>query len=137
MTDTLQILHENALLKEQILSKDEQLQRFKARLDDPARNWKISESDYKEREYWDDYIAADEDMLNKCSTDKAPWYVIPADKKWFTRLAVAAIIIRTLDDLKLAYPTVSEVQQAELAAARQELLAQGIAEAADKAKKRK
>ena len=75
--------------------QEEQLERFKQRLDDPARNWKISESDYKEREYWDDYIAAFEDALSKRSTEHAPWFVIPANHKWFRNLAVSQIIAET------------------------------------------
>ena len=68
------------------ISKEEQLARFKQRLDDPARNWKISESDYKEREYWDDYTEAYEDLLRKTSTEHAPWFIIPSDHKWFRDL---------------------------------------------------
>ena len=86
------------------ISKEEQLERFKQRLDDPARNWKISESDYKEREYWDDYIAAFEDALSKCSTEHAPWFVIPANHKWFRNLAVSQIIAETMQDLGMKYP---------------------------------
>jgi PPK2 family polyphosphate:nucleotide phosphotransferase len=90
------------------ISKDEQLARFKQRLDDPARQWKISESDYKERKYWPDYIQAFEDMLRKTSTDHAPWYVIPSNHKWFRNLAVSQIITHTLEslDMKLPKPTV-------------------------------
>jgi len=90
------------------ISKEEQLARFKRRLDDPTRRWKISESDYREREYWDDYTQAFEDMLHKTSTRHAPWYVIPSNDKWFRDLAVSQIITRTLEDLdmKLPKPTV-------------------------------
>lgn len=86
------------------ISKDEQLARFKQRLEDPARQWKISDSDYKEREYWDDYIAAYEDMLERCSTGKAPWYVIPSNHKWFRNLAVSQIVRRALEGMKLQMP---------------------------------
>lgn len=86
------------------ISKDEQLARFKQRLEDPARQWKISDSDYKEREYWDDYIAAYEDMLERCSTGKAPWYVIPSNHKWFRNLAVSQIVCRALEGMKLQMP---------------------------------
>ena len=86
------------------ISPDEQLARFKTRLDDPARQWKISDSDYKERELWDDYIAAYEDMLVKCSTREAPWYVIPSNHKWFRNLAVSQIICDTMEDLKMKMP---------------------------------
>ncbi len=86
------------------ISKEEQLRRFKQRIDDPARHWKISESDYKEREYWDDYTKAFEDALSKCSTSHAPWFVIPANHKWFRNLAVSQIVVETLESLKMAFP---------------------------------
>jgi len=86
------------------ISKDEQLARFKRRLDDPARRWKISESDYREREYWDDYIHAFQDMLYKTSTQHAPWFVIPSNHKWFRDLAVSQIITRTLEELDMQLP---------------------------------
>ena len=86
------------------ISKEEQLVRFKQRLDDPAQHWKISESDYKEREYWDKYIDAFEDMLQQTSTHHAPWFVIPSNCKWFRNLAVTQIISHTLDDLGLKLP---------------------------------
>ena len=86
------------------ISKEEQLARFKRRLEDPARRWKISESDYKEREFWDDYIDAFEDMLHKTSTPYAPWFVIPSNQKWFRDLAVSQIIIRTLEELDMKLP---------------------------------
>jgi PPK2 family polyphosphate:nucleotide phosphotransferase len=91
------------------ISKEEQLERFKQRLDDPARHWKISESDYLEREYWDDYQAAYEDAINNCSTDDAPWFVIPSDRKWFRNLAISEIIVETLEKIgmKLPAPTVN------------------------------
>ena len=90
------------------ISKDEQLARFKARLDDPGRQWKISDSDYSERDYWDDYIEAFEDALTKCSKKHAPWYVIPSNHKWFRNLAVSKIIANSMEDmnLKLPKPTV-------------------------------
>lgn len=86
------------------ISKEEQLERFKQRLDDPARRWKISEADYTEREYWDDYMAAYEDALSKCSTGDAPWFVIPADHKWFRDLAISEIIVDTMEKLGIALP---------------------------------
>lgn len=86
------------------ITPEEQLERFRQRLDDPARQWKISEADYKERALWDKYIAAYEDMLEKCSTKHAPWYVIPSNHKWFRNLAVSHIIEKTLDDMKLTLP---------------------------------
>ncbi|HEV2740826.1 MAG TPA: polyphosphate kinase 2 family protein [Candidatus Elarobacter sp.] len=86
------------------ISPDEQLRRFKARLDDPQRWWKLDEKDYTERKRWDDYRKAYEDVLERCSTERAPWYVIPANHKWFRNLAVARIVADTLDDLDLQLP---------------------------------
>jgi PPK2 family polyphosphate:nucleotide phosphotransferase len=86
------------------ISKEEQLARFAQRLDDPARNWKISEADYAEREFWDAYIAAFEETLAKTSVAHAPWYVVPANHKWFRNLAVSAIVAATLEDLGMGYP---------------------------------
>jgi PPK2 family polyphosphate:nucleotide phosphotransferase len=86
------------------ISKDEQLERFKRRLDDPDRHWKISDADYSEREYWAEYEAAYEDALGKCSTEDAPWYVIPADRKWFRDLVISQIIVETLEELGIEAP---------------------------------
>ena len=86
------------------ISKEEQLARFAQRLDDPTRNWKISESDYSERKLWDDYIDAFEDAIRATSTDEAPWYVIPANHKWFRNLVVSQIIADSIADLGLAFP---------------------------------
>ena len=86
------------------ISKEEQLARFKRRLDDPARHWKISEADYLEREHWEDYMRAFEDMLHKTSTQFAPWFVIPSNHKWFRDLTVSRIITRTLEDLDMKLP---------------------------------
>ena len=86
------------------ISPDEQLARFKQRLDDPARNWKISEVDYSERELWPQYVEAYEDALERTSTNIAPWYVIPANHKWFRDLAISEIIADTLDDMGLKLP---------------------------------
>ena len=86
------------------ISPDEQLRRFKARLDDPQRWWKLDEKDYAERARWDDYTKAYEEALERCSTKRAPWYVIPANHKWFRNLAVARIVADTLDDLDLQLP---------------------------------
>jgi PPK2 family polyphosphate:nucleotide phosphotransferase len=88
------------------LSKKEQKRRFLDRLDHPDKNWKFSAADVRERECWDDYMKAYEDMIANTASPQAPWYVIPADNKWFTRLAVAAAIVETLEDLNLAYPEV-------------------------------
>jgi PPK2 family polyphosphate:nucleotide phosphotransferase len=86
------------------ISKEEQLARFAQRLDDPNRNWKISESDYTERALWDDYIEAFDDVIHATSTKEAPWYVIPANHKWFRNLAVSQIMADTMEELKLAFP---------------------------------
>lgn len=86
------------------LSKKEQLSRFEARLDTPAKQWKISESDYKERKFWGDYTAAYEDVLSRCSTHHAPWFVIPSDHKWFRNLAIARIVVEYLQGLNMKLP---------------------------------
>ncbi len=86
------------------ISKEEQLDRFRDRLEDPARNWKISESDYTEREHWDDYLSAYEDIFKKTSKNHAPWFVIPSNKKWFRNLAISQIIAETLEKLKMESP---------------------------------
>jgi PPK2 family polyphosphate:nucleotide phosphotransferase len=86
------------------ISKEEQLSRFKDRLDDPSKQWKISESDYKERDFWKDYVTAYEEALSRCSTECAPWFVIPSDHKWFRNLAISRIVVEHLDGLKLKYP---------------------------------
>lgn len=86
------------------ISPDEQLRRFKQRIDDPARHWKISESDYKERKYWDDYSKAFEAVLSRCSTAHAPWFIIPANHKWFRNLAVSQIVVEALESLEMAFP---------------------------------
>lgn len=86
------------------ISKAEQLARFKDRLDDPERHWKISEADYTERKYWREYEKAYEAVLSHCSTDVAPWFVIPSDHKWFRNLAVARIIVETLESLNIEVP---------------------------------
>jgi PPK2 family polyphosphate:nucleotide phosphotransferase len=100
------------------LSKAEQKRRFLARLEHPEKNWKFSSVDVREREYWDDYMKAYEDMITHTATGHAPWYVVPADNKWFTRLVVAAAIVQTLEDLKLSYPEVDPSRRKELEAAR-------------------
>ena len=103
------------------VSKAEQKKRFLERIDRPEKNWKFSSADARERQRWDDYQAAYEDVLNHTSTKHAPWYVVPADHKWFSRLAVGAVILQTMRDLKLAYPTISEAQQQELLKAKEML----------------
>jgi hypothetical protein len=86
------------------ISKEEQLARFAERLEDPKRNWKISESDYTERALWDDYIAAFEDAISATSTREAPWYIIPSNHKWFRNLAVSQIMAEAMEALDMAFP---------------------------------
>ena len=103
------------------LSREEQKKRFMKRLDTPEKNWKFSASDVHERRYWRDYMRSFEDAIRATASEHAPWYVVPADNKWFTRLVVAAAIVETVEQLDLAYPKVSAEQKKELAAAREEL----------------
>jgi PPK2 family polyphosphate:nucleotide phosphotransferase len=100
------------------LSRKEQQKRFLERLDNPEKNWKFSENDVLERRHWDEYMRAYEDMIRNTSTKCAPWHVIPADHKWFTRLAVAEVIIHTLDGLDLSFPVVDSGRRKELKNAR-------------------
>lgn len=106
------------------VSKKEQKERFLERIDLPEKNWKFSISDVKERGFWKEYMAAYEEMLEHTSTPWAPWYVIPADRKWYTRALVAEIINATLKSLDLAYPVISKTQKEELAKAKELLLAE-------------
>jgi PPK2 family polyphosphate:nucleotide phosphotransferase len=115
-----QYLHDNGIevLKFFLnLSKDEQKRRFLERIERPEKNWKFSANDVRERGYWDKYMDAYEDVLNHTSTPAAPWYVIPADRKWFTRLSVAAVVATKLEELNPAYPTLPPEQREELAKA--------------------
>jgi len=104
------------------LSKDEQKKRFLGRLDRPDKNWKFSINDAKERGFWNDYMKAYEDTIRNTATDYAPWYVVPADNKWFTRLVVASAVVEGLASLGLAYPEVGKEKLKELDAARQALM---------------
>ena len=104
------------------VSKKEQKRRFLERLDQPEKNWKFSANDLTERQYWDDYMQAYQEVIAATSTKHSPWYVVPADNKWYTRLVVAAAIVDTLKDLKLAYPKVGPEKRKQLAAAKRELL---------------
>jgi PPK2 family polyphosphate:nucleotide phosphotransferase len=104
------------------VSGDEQKKRFLQRLDNPAKNWKFSSADSRERGFWKDYMEAYEDMICNTATEHAPWYVVPADNKWFTRVVVAAAVIDALASLDLSYPKVTQTQRQELAVAREELL---------------
>ncbi|PYQ21403.1 MAG: hypothetical protein DMF79_08245, partial [Acidobacteria bacterium] len=100
------------------VSSKEQKKRFLSRLEEPEKNWKFSIQDAREREHWDAYMEAYEDMIRSTATAHAPWYVVPADNKWFTRLAVAAAVIDTLEDLDLQFPKVDKAKRKELEAAR-------------------
>jgi PPK2 family polyphosphate:nucleotide phosphotransferase len=104
------------------VSKKEQKKRFLARLQQPEKNWKFSAADLHERERWDDYMNAYEHLIANTATPHSPWFVIPADNKWFTRLAVAAAIVDTLEDLDLSYPKLDPQKEKELEAAKKTLL---------------
>ncbi|HZQ93875.1 MAG TPA: polyphosphate kinase 2 family protein [Candidatus Sulfotelmatobacter sp.] len=96
------------------VSKKEQKKRFLDRLDEPEKNWKFSVGDIHERKYWDEYQDAYEDMVRNTATKDAPWFVVPADNKWFTRLVISSVIVDTLESLKLAYPKVDEAEKKQL-----------------------
>ncbi len=106
------------------VSRKEQKRRFLERLDTPSKNWKFSAGDAKERACWNDYMAAYEEMIQRTSTKEAPWYVVPADNKWFTRIVVAAAVVDALASLKLSYPEIGPEQAKELVAARRVLNAE-------------
>lgn len=118
-------LHRNGIVVRKFflnVSKKEQKNRFLDRLNEPEKNWKFSAADIRERQCWDDYIQAYEEMIRETATKHAPWYVVPADNKWFTRAVVGAAIIHALEDLNLSYPEVDAQQRKELRQARAELL---------------
>lgn len=104
------------------LSKKEQKKRFLARLEEPEKNWKFSAADIHEREYWDDYQNAYEEAIRNTASKHAPWYVVPADNKWFTHLVVAAAIVETLEELDLSYPKVDTAKRKEIEEAKKALL---------------
>ncbi len=104
------------------LSKDEQKRRFLKRLDTPSKNWKFSAADLKERNLWDKYQKCYEEAINKTSTKNSPWYIVPADNKWFTRLVVSEVIVQTLKKLKMEYPKLNDEQLANLKAYKEELI---------------
>jgi PPK2 family polyphosphate:nucleotide phosphotransferase len=106
------------------VSKAEQKRRFMERIDDPSKNWKFSMSDLKERGFWNDYQRAYEEAITATSTDYAPWFIIPADNKWYSRLAIASVIHHHFDRLDLSYPVVTGAQRAELLKAKRTLLAE-------------
>jgi PPK2 family polyphosphate:nucleotide phosphotransferase len=107
------------------ISKEEQKRRFLQRLELPAKNWKFSTADAKERSYWKDYMRAYEDVIRNTSADHAPWYVVPADHKWFARLVVGAAIVDALEGMHLAFPSVDHEKRKELAAVRRALEREG------------
>jgi len=107
------------------VSKDEQKKRFLERLENPDKCWKFSAADARERRFWKDYMSAYEEMIRGTATPVSPWYVVPADNKWFTRLVVAAAIIDALEDMDLKFPKVDRARRGEMAAARAELLGRG------------
>jgi PPK2 family polyphosphate:nucleotide phosphotransferase len=104
------------------VSKKEQKRRFLARLEEPEKNWKFSAADIRERAFWDEYQGVYEDMIRNTATEQAPWYIVPADNKWFTRLVVSAVVVETLESLDLAYPEVDATKRRELEAAKGILL---------------
>ncbi len=107
------------------VSKDEQKRRFMERIEQADKNWKFALGDVRERAHWDAYMAAYEDAIRATATPESPWYVVPADNKWFTRLVVSAAVVDALDDMQLAYPAVDAAKQAELAQARALLAKEG------------
>jgi PPK2 family polyphosphate:nucleotide phosphotransferase len=100
------------------VSKDEQKERFLKRIDNPKKNWKFSAADIVERKFWDDYMTAYEKAMRETSTKNAPWYVVPADKKWYTRIVISSIILETLKNLDIEYPVLSKEEEAKLSAAK-------------------
>ncbi len=105
------------------VSKDEQKERFLKRIDNPKKNWKFSAADVEERKYWDDYMQAYEQAIKETATEKSPWYVVPANKKWFTRLVISTIILEALKELELKFPVLAKQEMDKLDAAKSQLLA--------------
>jgi polyphosphate kinase 2 (PPK2 family) len=104
------------------VSKKEQKRRFLERVENPAKNWKFSESDLVERKFWDQYMDAYEDMIRRTATKHAPWFVVPADNKWFTHVIISAAVVDALASLNLSYPEVGREKLRELAAAKKALM---------------
>ena len=104
------------------VSKDEQRRRFLERLDDPSKHWKFEAADVAERDHWDDYMKAYEQVLSKTSTEEAPWFIVPADHKWFTRLVIARLVVEALESLDLKFPQPSQADRTSLDKARKRLL---------------
>lgn len=105
------------------VSREEQERRFIERLERPEKNWKFSSADVKEREHWDEYMHAYQEMIQNTATAQAPWYVVPADRKWFTRLVVSEVVVQALESMNLQYPTVEPAKKKELEALRKQLTA--------------
>jgi PPK2 family polyphosphate:nucleotide phosphotransferase len=103
------------------VSKDEQKERFLKRLDNPEKTWKFSAADIAERKYWDDYMKAYEEAIEATATEDAPWYILPADKKWFTRIAISTVILHTLKKMQLSYPALSDSERAKMERVKAEL----------------
>ena len=117
INDYERYLHENGIIPIKFfldISKDEQRKRLLDRIEDKSKNWKFSEADIKERRYWDDYQSCYEKTINATASKHAPWYVVPSDKKWYSRLVIARVIAKTLKSLDLRYPELDETQQALL-----------------------
>jgi polyphosphate kinase 2 (PPK2 family) len=106
------------------VSRAEQKKRFLERIEEPEKHWKFSARDVQERKYWKDYMAAYETAIRETATRESPWYVVPADNKWYTRLVVAAAVVDALASLDLRYPVLDDKQKAELAEARKALVAE-------------
>lgn len=124
-------LHQNGIRVVKIflhMSKEEQKKRFLERINKPEKNWKFSESDIKERTYWDDYQQAYQDAIQETATKNAPWYIVPADKKWFARVLISQIIVDTLKEIDPKYPELPEEKKVLLAACKEQLLAEGVVE---------
>jgi PPK2 family polyphosphate:nucleotide phosphotransferase len=122
-----QYLNNNGILVVKIflnVSKKEQKRRFLERIERPEKNWKFSNSDLGERKFWKQYMDCYEDLIRKTSTEKSPWYIVPADNKRFSRIVVAAAILNAMDSMKLDYPQVSETKRAELQSIKQQLIAE-------------
>ena len=108
------------------VSKEEQRRRFLERLDEPSKNWKFSTADLEKRERWDDYMRAYENAMSRTSTKHAPWFIVPADRKWFTRLTIAELVVEALESLDLTFPKPSKAHLEELAEARKRLEADNM-----------
>lgn len=124
LRDFEQYMHENGIVVVKIflhLSKKEQAQRLLDRIDNPDKNWKFSAGDLHERQFWQQYQDAYEEMIRETATEHAPWYIVPADRKWFSRLLISDILVQTLKKLPLAYPELSEEERGKLSGYRQQL----------------